>query len=278
MEQLLLDSSQQQHKEGNRKRKKTRRSQVKRNILKNTKLMMVNIRGMKCKENSLKEIIHENQPTVLMVMETLCPKNDEPDIEGYTIRSPKMKRKEEWGGIMIAIRNEFAHQIQVKSEHTETAEILFIQMICGRETVTLGLVYAPQENETSIEEIDKMYQYLENEIEKAKTENHIIVIGGDFNCKIGKVVKGNRKEITKGGRRLLKMARSNEMKIMNSSERCTGTWTRTQIEKGKPINTVIDYILISEEHESYIKNMEIDEGKEITPTLYQLEKHIRTTT
>ena len=88
--------------------------------------MMVNIRGMKCKENSLKEIIHENQPTVLMVMETLCPKNDEPDIEGYTIRSPKMKRKEEWGGIMIAIRNEFAHQIQVKSEHTETAEILFI--------------------------------------------------------------------------------------------------------------------------------------------------------
>ena len=92
-----------------------------------------------------------------MVMETLCPKDDEPDIEGYTIKTPNAKRNEEWGGIMFAIRNEFAHQVQVKCEHTETAEILFIQIICGRETATIGLVYAPQENETTVEEMNRMY-------------------------------------------------------------------------------------------------------------------------
>ena len=66
------------------------------------------MRGFKCKENSLKEILQENQPTILMVMETLCEEK-EIDLEGYKVKAIK-KRDDQWGGIMFAVRNEFAHQ------------------------------------------------------------------------------------------------------------------------------------------------------------------------
>ena len=225
--------------------------------------MMVNIRGLKSKEHSLNEIIQENRPTILMIMETLS--EDETELAGYTTTPPIKKRSDRWGGIIFAVRNEFTNQVQIKSEHTETAEIEFIQMTCGREIVTIGLVYAPQENQTSVEEMDKMYAYIEEEITKARISKHVIIIGGDFNCKIGDAVVGNRKEVSKGGRRLLKLAKNNGMKIMNTAEKCQGIWTRIQVEKGKPIKTVIDYIMISEEHEAYVTSMKIDEDKQNTP-------------
>ena len=133
-----------------------------------------------------------------MIMETLCEK-DEPDFEGYAKTPTTKKRQDKWGGIMFAVRNEFSKQVQIKSEHTETAEIAFYQLTCGRDTVTMGLVYAPQENQSTVEELDRMYSYIEEEINKARISNHIVIIGGDFNCKIGEAIKGNRKEITKGG-------------------------------------------------------------------------------
>ena len=118
-------------------------------------MMMVNIRGLKGKENSLREIIQENKPTVLMIMETLCETEDEPDFEGYSKTPTTKRRQDKWGGTMFAVRNEFSKQVQIKSEHIETAEIAFFQLTCGRETVTMGLVYAPQENQTTVEELDR---------------------------------------------------------------------------------------------------------------------------
>ena len=244
-------------------KKKTRRSQKKKNIWKNMKIMMVNIRGFKCKENSMKEIIQEHQPTILMLMETLCQKEDVV-IEGYAIQ-PTKKRDDLWGGIMFAIKKELEHQVQIKNEWTEHAEILFVQATFGRTMATIGLVYAPQENLTTVDKMDKMYKYIEEEIITAKIEEHVVILGGDFNCRIGENIKDNKKEVTKGGRRLIKMAKNNGMTIINTTEKCEGIWTRTQKEKSGEKKSAIDYLIITEEHEKLVKNMVIDEEKNITP-------------
>ena len=130
-------------------------------------------------------------------METLC-QEDIPDMKGYMIKTTK-KRNDQWGGIMFAVKEEFANQVQIKNENTDNGEIMFVQMTCGRSIITIGLVYAPQENQTTVEEMDKMYKYIENQIIEAKMQNQIIIIGGDFNCKVGDIIEGNKKEITKGG-------------------------------------------------------------------------------
>ena len=225
--------------------------------------MMVNIRGFKGKEYSMKEIIEERKPTILMMMETLCQK-EEISIDGYSIYSTK-KRTDMWGGIVFAVLNEIENQIEIISESTDNGEIIFAQIICGRKMATFGLVYAPQESETTVEKIDEMYSYIQTEVQAAKAENHMVVIGGDFNCKIGGQIAGNKKEVSKGGRRLIRMAANNELTIINTTEKCQGLWTRTQIENGIERKSVIDYILISEEHEHLVKSMIIDEEKEITP-------------
>ena len=225
--------------------------------------MMVNIRGLKSKEKSIKEIVKEEQPTILLLMETMC-QDDYPDIKGY-IKKTIRKRDDQWGGIMFAVKEEFERNIQIKSENVEKAEMLFIQMTCGKSKMTVGLVYAPQEDETTREEMDKMYEYIEKEIITAKAENQIVLIGGDFNCKIGDVIDGNKKEVTKAGRRLIKLAKNNEMLIVNATEKCEGKWTRVQKEKAGIRKSIIDYVLISKDHEAAIKKMEIDEERERTP-------------
>ena len=83
-----------------------------------------------------------------MIMETMCEK-DELHIDGYAIETTK-KRKDQWGGILFAIRKEFEHQVEILSESVDLAEILFVQLTCGRMKMAIGLVYAPQESRTQV--------------------------------------------------------------------------------------------------------------------------------
>ena len=49
---------------------------------------MVNIRGLKCKEGSVKEIIEEEEPTIMIIMETMS--NEKLEIKGYGCRKEQM--------------------------------------------------------------------------------------------------------------------------------------------------------------------------------------------
>ena len=57
----------------------------------------------------------------------------------------------------------------------------------------LGVIYVPQENTTLNEELKKMYQEIEDQIEQARQQCENIIIVGDFNAKI----EARRKEIKK---------------------------------------------------------------------------------
>ena len=198
-----------------------------------------------------------------MIMETMCEKN-ELHIDGYAIETTK-KRKDKWGGILFAIRKEFEHQVEIVSESIDPAEVLFVQLTCGRLTATIGLVYAPQENDLTVGKMDEMYKYISDEVGKAAADGHVVILGGDFNCKIGESIKGNKKEVSKGGRRLLKMTRNSGLAILNANDKCNGVWTRIQQEQRGEKRSVLDYMLITEEHEALVKSMDIDEQKTITP-------------
>ena len=49
-------------------------------------------------------------------------------------------------------------------------------------------------------------------------EQHIIVMG-DMNSKIGDLIDGNKEEISKGGKIMIKMIKENNMIILNSLEK-----------------------------------------------------------
>ena len=67
-----------------------------------------------------------------------------------------------------------------------------------------------------------MYKEVEEQINKGKNKNQKILIVGDMNCKIGKEISGNKEEVTKGGRLLLKLVKKTDMNIINTHPKCKG--------------------------------------------------------
>ena len=84
---------------------------------------------------------------------------------------------------------------------------------------------------------------------------------GVMNGKIGDLIHGNKKEISKGGKIMINMIKENNMVILNSLEKCQEKWTRSSGRE----KSIIDYIMIGEEDENGVESIIIDEKKEKFP-------------
>ena len=113
-----------------------------------------------------------------------------------------------------------------------------------------------------------MYEHVKARINKVKQDNERILITGDFNAKVGDFIPGNKTEVTKSGKLLLKMALEQELMMVNKSTKCQGKWTRILGEE----QSILDYFLIFQEDEPYIDSFKIDEDKEYTPRYKEKNK------
>ena len=251
------------------KHRKVRRGKRIRRNLENFKILYVNIRGIKSKVKSLENIVQEEKPALIAIAETILEEKEEIDIEGYHVL-PKNKTAEGQGrGILIAVKEEIKHITTIVMEDDDPAEQMWVRISNGRINVRIGLIYAPQESRTKKAELKRMYDKIKEQIEIGRNNKQKILALGDFNCKIGEEVKGNTSEITMGGKMLQNLTEKTNMEIINTTELCKGTWTRE--EGGK--KSVLDYVLINKEEIGSVEEMNIDEGKEITP--YGMEQNRR---
>ena len=180
-------------------------------------------------------------------------------IDGYESRP--MNRDEHGGGVMVLVKEELDNIVVDVEKQNEVGETMWMTLTNGRNDIRLGVIYAPQESKTNVAQLKVMYKGLTKQIEEARKRKQHVVMVGDFNCKVGDAVEGNKEEVSKGGKMLLNLANKQNMKIVNSSKKCKGVWTRTDGTK----KSVLDYILINKEDEEMVKQMIIDEDREITP-------------
>ena len=241
-------------------KKKTRRGQPRKNALKKLKMMLNNVRGYKSKEAMIKRIIDEEEPVIMALTETKLNSGDVVEIEGYKV--VRVDRDEEGGGVLIAYK-ETLNNIMVCTAKVKlnNAEMLWYKIDNGKVKLKLGVIYMPQESRTKLEKLKEIYRKIGEEVEEARASGCSLAIMGDLNCKIGTEITGNNEEITKGGRLLLKLVKKHRMKVLNAESCCNGTWTRIEGNK----KSVIDYVIVFEEDLQYVKGMEIDEDKDITP-------------
>ena len=211
--------------------KKTRRGKVKRNTLQNMKVMYNNINGITTKQNSLRRIIEEENPTIIGITETKLGELDTFSLLecGYLVK--RVDRKAGAGGVLIAYKKCLKHVAVVVREEKEAEEMLWIKFDNGKFKLRVGLVYMPQEKEIKVAELKNIYKKMEEEIEKSKHNNETLILMGDMNCKIGEAIKGNDERVTKGGNIFLKMCERLDLSILNTEENCRGMWTRIQNEK-----------------------------------------------
>ena len=135
----------------------------------------------------------------------------------------------------------------------------------------IGVIYAPQENVIPNNELKLIYEDTREKIKIGKEEKQQILIIGDLNAKIGEAIEGNKTQVTKGGRQLLKLANKENMIILNTvKEKCKAVWTRVQGEE----KSVVDYVLTYASSANTVKEMKIDEEKQYG--LHKLDKNIAT--
>ena len=171
-------------------------------------------------------------------------------------------RNKDGGGVLIAVLDVFAKITVEVSRTKEVYESLWVVINNGKVNVKIGVVYLPQEKPLSDKELTDVYNLISTEIRKGKEKDQSIIVAGDFNCRVGEAkVKGTLESESKGGKKLLAMIEKEKMILTNASDKCNGLWTRE--ERGK--RSVIDFIIMEEDDEHYIKSIEIDENKSKAP-------------
>lgn len=218
---------------------KTRRGKIIQNTLQGMKIMYNNINGVTTKQKSLVRIIQDEDPTIIGITETKLGEFDTFSLLEYGYLVKRVDRKAGAGGVLIAYKTCLKNVAVVVREEKEAVEMLWIKFDNGKAKLRVGLVYMPQEKDTKVNDLKRIYKKMEEQIEISERNKEVLMLMGDMNCKIGSVIEGNTEEVTKGGKVMLEMCKRHDLSILNAEEMCIGTWTRVQKEK----KSVLDYMI-----------------------------------
>ena len=107
----------------------------------------IGIIGIKSKVGSLTETVDDTNSTIICIVETLMPKEEEITIPGYE----KIFREDvtnNSGGIVIAVKNNIKI-ISMQIQHEKSiGQALLAQIENQKTNINVGEVYPPQESNT----------------------------------------------------------------------------------------------------------------------------------
>ena len=152
------------------------------------------------------ETINDCQPILMRLVETHLQKEEEIRIPGYS-QIFRNDRSGNSGGIMLAVKENIKTVTLEVTQEKEIGQSLWILLDNNRSKIRIGVIYAPQENVTSNNELKVMYNNISKQISIAQEERQQVLILGDFNAKVGTYIEGNKPAVTKGGRESMKMAK-----------------------------------------------------------------------
>ena len=234
-------------------------------------MIYLNIRGLKSKMTSLEEIIESESPTIVCLTETHLSKEDEISIPGYEI-FPNSRDEGGGGGVLVAVKKELVKISVEVGKEKEFGESIWIRINNKHKdkgvAIRIGVVYAPQESRAKLDVYKEMYEKIKEQVSYGEEKGDKIMIVGDFNCKVGKEIPGNRDEVTKSAKYLLKLEQNHQLKILNKIDKCQGKWTRVE----KECRSILDYVLVKEQDEGALSSMVIDEEKNFAPSGINEEK------
>ncbi len=230
--------SERRNKKDRKSHKRIRRSKKIKNKFERCTIMYTNIRELKSKLGSVEEILLEEKPEILGMVETMVDETESIEYNGYKIY--RKDRNKDGGGVMLLIKD-VLHGIIVEEEESQEDECIWLTMNNGRVNLRIGVIYNPQESRTSKEQLTSIYARIEQQIQRAHAQQQKIIIMGDLNCKVGDMIKGNKQDVTVGGKLLKKILNRNKLIMANNIQMCKGLWTR---QSGNE-KSVIDYMILN---------------------------------
>ena len=252
-----------------RKRKKVKRG--KRN--KNPSLFNVfstNSAGLKSKTLNFKNEINNFDAAIFTIQETHFKKKGTFSMEGYEIFEAIRNKKD--GGTLIGVHKGLK-PVLIK-EYSEHFELLVVEISVSNKDIRIISGYGPQESWPEEERIP-FFTTLEEEINKAEMMGKSVFIEMDANSKLGSefIAKDPHMQ-TPNGKILAQIIRRHGLIVANGmEEKCTGLITRKRVTKEGTEESIIDFVIISNDLVESVESVEIDDKRKHVLTKHTKTKH-----
>ena len=151
--------------------------------------------------------ISDYQPMLMCLAETHLQKEEMIRISRYS-QIFRNDRSGNSGGIVLAMKENIGTVTLEVTQEKEIGQSLWILLDNNRNKIRIGVIYTPQENVTSNNELKIIYINISKQISIAQEERQQVLILVDFNAKAGTYIESNKPTETQGGRQLMKIAKN----------------------------------------------------------------------
>ena len=173
-------------------------------------------------------------------------------LDGYTLLS-RIREGKNGGGVAILVRDDIKHIVIPQIPDRNIEMIWTVIQRKNKRPLFIGCYYGKQETRMNKNEIEREFQLLSEEIDE-KSKDGEILIAMDANAKIGIL----NEVVSRNGKLLLEIVKNHNLTVMNSSSKCVGKITRKNTVNNNEYSA-IDFIIVSNTVERWIKEMIIDE-------------------
>ena len=259
-------------------KKKRKRTEI-RNKNKNNQLRMffVNSAGIKCKLDSMNDILKRLKPQIWALQETKLKPNETlkceaaNDFQIFYLN----RQNSQGGGIAVGIDKNM--ESALVREGNDTIEALVVQVAVCQILVNIVVAYGPQEN--ALKEVkEKFWKFLEEEANKAEEDGHGLIIQMDGNLHAGpELIKSDPNPQNNNGKLFMEFLKRNPyLVVANSLDSCKGMITRQRKVQDKTEKSVLDFLLMNDKLRIHFSKMLIDEEREYCLSNFsQLKKNKR---
>ena len=238
--------------------------------------MYSNINGYTTKKDSLSRIVESVEPDIIALCETKkLGRLKEEELAEFDVVEKDLKPGQE--GLLVAVRKCTSKSMKEVTE-TELKTVMTVRIEYPHVNLRVIVAHAPQETDKCETRIE-FYEELSVQIERCITSGDELIITGDLNARIvcdDSGVSGGKD--SPNGKLLSDLIQSHKLKVGNFDEKCVGKWTRIQACKNGTVSkSVLDYVLLSENMQSSLNEMMIDEDKIFCPYRVLAEKGVQIT-
>ena len=230
-------------------------------------ILLTNLRGYKSKAISLRKIVRNIQPSVILINESQLIGNMKVNIPQYVCWT-KSRTVKGGGGIATAVRNQYSDSAVGAGEGGKEDEYLITRIETFSPALCIVNSYGEQ-RKTSRGEVEGKWARLKDELETIRRRGEFCLYSGDLNKLVGSDqwgVPGTSPEISVGGKLLREMLATGDWVLVNGqgSEVVEGgPYTREDPATGKL--SCLDLSIVSRELWPYVQKLVIDRDKNITP-------------
>ena len=223
-------------------------------------VLLMNIRGLKSKEYSLRKIIKRVKPGVIALNETQLKGRVNIDLKPFTWWN-KNRCEKGGGGVATGVAQELKDHTVGAGEGEGKDEYLITRIEAFSPAINVINCYGEQRS-TRVEEVEARWRRLLGDMQTIRAKGEHVMLAGDLNKLVGDDelgVPGNSPEVSPGGRLLRGLLATGEWALVNAmGEQVVqgGPWTREDPATGGL--SCLDMFVVSEGLRPHVKRLDID--------------------